>query len=174
MKLFHVSETPNIELFTPRPSPSFFEAITADVVFAIAEPLLHNYLLPRDCPRVTFYVKSDTSDKDKARFFGSSSAKFIVAIEKKWYPVIKQTTLYCYEFSSEGFIPLDEGAGYYINYNPVMPVAVHKIDDILAALLKRDLELRIMPGLLELAAEVAKSSLQFSCIRMRNAGGNEE
>jgi hypothetical protein len=45
MKLFHVSETPNIALFTPRLSPSFFEAITGDVV-----PLLHNYLLRGDCP----------------------------------------------------------------------------------------------------------------------------
>jgi hypothetical protein len=67
-RLFHISEEPNIALFEPRPSPSFFESITGDVVFAISDELLHNYLLPRDCPRVTWYPSDTTTETDKERF----------------------------------------------------------------------------------------------------------
>ncbi|RFM27351.1 hypothetical protein [Deminuibacter soli] len=42
-RLFHISETPGITLFEPRPSPSFFEGIAGEVVFAIEERLVAGY-----------------------------------------------------------------------------------------------------------------------------------
>jgi hypothetical protein len=123
-KLFHISEQPGISIFNPRPSPSHFDNITGDVVFAISEELLHNYLLPRDCPRVTFYAGPNTTDIDKQRFMGDTSAKHIVIIESEWYERIKQTTLYCYEFAADGFMLIDECAGYYVSYKPAMPITV--------------------------------------------------
>jgi hypothetical protein len=46
--LFHISEEPGIELFEPRVSEG-----RGPVVWAIDADRLRNYLLPRECPRVT-------------------------------------------------------------------------------------------------------------------------
>jgi hypothetical protein len=170
-RLFHISEQPGISIFTPRPSPSHFENITGDVVFAINNQLLHNYLLPRDCPRVTFYAGADTTDADKQKFMGNATARHVVAVESGWHQQIKETTLYCYEFLPDDFMLIDECAGYYISYKPVVPVVITVINDIMAALLSRDIELRLMPSLTDIADAVRNSSLQFSLIRMRNAKG---
>jgi hypothetical protein len=170
-RLFHISEQPGISIFTPRPSPSYFDNITGDVVFAISEQLLHNYLLPRDCPRVTFYAGADTTTADKQKFMDNTKAGHVVAVESGWYQQIKETTLNCYEFLPDDFMLIDECAGYYVSYKPVMPIEVTIIDDIIAALLNRDIELRFMPSLIDIADAVRDSSLQFSLIRMRNAKG---
>jgi hypothetical protein len=168
-RLFHISEQPGIKLFEPRPSPSHFEQISGDVVFAISDTLLHNYLLPRDCPRVTYYASSKTTEEDRITFFGNSSADYIIAVEARWYKTIANTTLYCYEYPPETFTLLDECAGYYISYRPVVPVGEKAITDIIAELLTRNIELRFMPDIMRLSDAVVKSSLNFSLIRMRNA-----
>jgi hypothetical protein len=48
--LFHVSEEAGLARFEPRPSPS----ADAPVVWAVDADRLRNYLLPRECPRVTY------------------------------------------------------------------------------------------------------------------------
>jgi hypothetical protein len=168
-RLFHVSEEAGIQIFEPRPSPSFFKAITNDVVFAIDGKLLHNYLLPRDCPRVTYYATPATTDADKEKFIGVSNAAHIITIESGWYQRLKATTLYCYEFPAQGFIIIDECAGYYVSYSPVVPISVTPVTDIIAELLSRNIELRFTHSLMQLADAVSKSTLNFSNIRMRNA-----
>lgn len=168
-RLFHISEEPGIQLFEPRPSPSRFERIKGDVVFAISDELLHNYLLPRDCPRVTWYTGAQTTSADKERFLGNSAASHIVVVESGWYQRIKETTLYCYEFPSNNFTLIDECAGYYISYHPVVPISIKSISDTMAELLNRNIEFRFAPSLIQLADAVSKSTLNFSLIRMRNA-----
>ncbi|PWK80479.1 hypothetical protein LX99_00947 [Mucilaginibacter oryzae] len=168
-KLFHISEQPGISIFNPHPSPSYFDNITGDVVFAISEDLLHNYLLPRDCPRVTFYAGPETSDEDRQRFLGGNKARHVIITESGWYERIKQTILYCYEFASDDFVLIDKCAGYYISYKPVVPLAVMVIDNIMETLLNRDVEFRFTPSLAAIADIVKNSTLQFSLIRMRNA-----
>ncbi len=49
--LFHVSEESGIKRFEPRA----LEGGGKPVVWAIDDARLRNYLVPRDCPRVTFY-----------------------------------------------------------------------------------------------------------------------
>jgi len=169
--LFHISENPGIRVFEPRPSPSRFEAITGDVVFAISGNLLHNYLLPRECPRVSYYIGAKTTDTDIDRFIGSSNAKSVIVVESGWYRRISETTLYCYEFSTGNFALLDECAGYYISYSAEIPIGISQINNIIGALLSRDIELRFTPNLVNLADSVLRSSLNFSLIRMRNAKG---
>lgn len=167
--LFHVSEEPDINIFEPRPSPSFFQNIKGNVVFAIAGQLLHNYLLPRDCPRVTYYATPGTTDADKEKFMGFSSADHIIIVESGWYQRIKETTLYCYEFPADNFTMIDECAGYCVCYHPVVPLTISPVDDIMAELLSRNVELRFTPSLAQLADAVSNSTLNFSIIRMRNA-----
>lgn len=167
--LYHVSEEPDIKAFEPRPSPSYFENINADVVFAISGKMLPNYLLPRDCPRVTYYAAEKTTVADREKFIGQAAAGHVIIVESGWYERIKETTLYCYEFLPDGFYLLDECAGYYIAYNPVVPVSVKRVNNCIAEMLNHNVELRFTPSLTGIAAQVNASSLNYSLIRMRNA-----
>jgi hypothetical protein len=173
VNLFHISEDPAIEQFEPRPPPQTSSAGTDPVVWAIDRDHLHNYLLPRDCPRVTFYAGPTSTRDDVERFFAHSSARFIVAIESGWLSVVVRQTLYKYELPGATFVRLDAGAGYYVSRQAVVPLGVEPIDNLLTALVAHDVELRIMPSLWKLRDAVVASTLQFSIIRMRNARGRD-
>jgi uncharacterized protein DUF6886 len=161
--LFHVSEEPGIDRFDPRPSTIAGKS----VVWAIDTEHLRNYLLPRDCPRVTFYAGRETSDADRTQFLKSSSA--VVAIEQGWLSRVRTCRLYCYCLPSHNFECFDECAGYHISRVPARPASVVVIDDAVAEIRKRGVDLRPMPDLWPLRDAVVASSLQFSIIRMRNA-----
>ncbi|HWB52668.1 MAG TPA: hypothetical protein VG722_00680 [Tepidisphaeraceae bacterium] len=161
--LYHISEEGGIERFEPRPATGH----DYPVVWAISEDRLRNYLLPRDCPRVTFFGGAKTSAEDVARFLGSSSA--VVAIEAGWLDRIRQTKLYCYHLPRETFHLVDRCAGYFHSKETVVPEGVEVIEDLLAAIVSRGVELRVMPSLWELHDAVVASTLSYSMIRMRNA-----
>ena len=161
--LFHVSEESGIERFEPRASQYASER----VVWAISEERLPNYLVPRDCPRVTYYAGNGTSASDIERFLGSSRA--VVAIESGWVERLRSCRLYCYHLPSETFVCLDECAGYFVSRIAVVPARVEVIVDPITALLKREVEVRFVPDLWPLRDAVVASTLQFSVIRMRNA-----
>ena len=167
--LYHVSEEPNIERFEPRlPQRSDVSPIEP-VVWAIDEEHIHNYLLPRDCPRVTFYALPSSALADIERLLMGTSARFVVTIEAYWLPVVQRTRLYCYDLPPDTFEVADVGAGYYVSREAVVPQAVTPITDALIELTRRDVELRVTPSLWPLHDAVAASTLQFSIIRMRNA-----
>lgn len=169
-RLFHVSDKVGIMRFVPRlVRPDHPLALAQPVVWAVEDRLLHNYLLPRDCPRVTFYARPDSDPADVARLMGQTAARYIVAIESGWLDAVRSAVLYLYEFPGEGFKCLDKGAGYYVSPAAVAPLSVQRVDDLLAELVQRDVELRITPSLWPLRDAVLNSTLQFSCIRMRNA-----
>ena len=90
--IFHISENGEIKTFKPRPSPSVINGIAGDVVFGISNRLLHNYLFPRDCPRVAYYANPETTQTDRDKFL-QTAAEFVIAVEAKWAPAIQQTTL---------------------------------------------------------------------------------
>lgn len=168
MRVFHVSEEPNIKIFYPRPGPAFPD-LNKDVVFAVSETLLHNYLLPRDCPRVTYYAGKTTSEDDKAKFL-SNSYEYVMAIEEKWLEKSQSTALFLYEFNPSSFELLDEVAGYYISYESQTPISRTTISHPIKTITDRgNVELRVLDNLQVLAKNVADSSLNFSIIRMRNA-----
>lgn len=161
--LFHISEEPNIARFEPRAS----EYASLPVVWAIDEDHLRNYIVPRDCPRVTYYAGSETTAADVERFLGSSPA--VVALESGWLKKARTCRLYNYHLPSESFESLDECAGYFVSRVAVVPMTVEIFDDPLEELLKRGVELRFVPSLWPLRDAVVRSTLQFSLIRMRNA-----
>jgi hypothetical protein len=170
--LYHISDAPEIARFDPRPAPPTSGQL-GSMVWAIDRAHLHNYLLPRDCPRVTFYAKPASTAADIERLMLGTSARSVVAIESGWLPRVLSASLYCYDLPSDTFTLLDAGAGYHISREPVTPRAVTLIDDLLRALLAHDVELRVMPSLWKLHDAVARSTLQFSIIRMRNARPRE-
>ena len=161
--LFHVSEEPGIGRFEPRAS----ECASGLVVWAIDVDRLRNYLVPRECPRVTYYAGRETSAADVVRFLGSSPA--VVAIESAWFEHLRSCRLYCYHLPPETFECVDECAGYFVSRVPVVPARVQVFDDPIAELLSRGIELRFVPNLWPLRDAVVASTLRFSVIRMRNA-----
>ena len=128
---------------------------------------LRNYLLPRECPRVTYYAGRATSTEDAETFLGSSTA--VVAIEQAWFERVRSSRLYCYHLPPDTFTCIDECAGYFVSRVPVTPACVEVVDDPISELLQRGVELRIVANLWPLRDAVIASSLQFSMIRMRNA-----
>ena len=172
--MYHVSDQSGIRLFEPRPAPYLGADVEGNVVWAVDDDHLHNYLLPRDCPRVTFYAAKHSDPTDVERLIGPGGARYVVAIESHRLPEIQQQHLYKYELDSSDFTVFDEGAGYYVSHRPVKPLYENPINDILGALLERDVELRIMACLWELREAVIHSTLQFSIIRMKNARPPQE
>jgi hypothetical protein len=161
--LFHVSEESGIKRFEPRPSTYTHEL----VVWAIDAERLRNYLLPRDCPRVTYYAGRESTSADVERLLGSSPA--VIAVESAWLERIRSCRLYCYHLPPESFGCFDKCAGYFVSRQPVVPAQVQVVDDLLAALLQSGVELRLVPDLWSLRDAVVSSTLQFSLIRMKNA-----
>jgi hypothetical protein len=169
LRLYHVSDRPDIARFDPRPPSSSGVGTLGNVVWAVDEEHLHNYLLPRDCPRVTFYALPTSAPEDVDRLLAGTSVRFVVAVESTWLPAIRDARLHVYEFPTETFRLFDAGAGYYVSTEPIVPTGTTTVDDVLNALIERDVELRVMPSLWKLRDAVVASTLQFSMIRMRNA-----
>lgn len=167
MQLYHISENPGIEIFEPRPSPQYYDNIKGNVVFAVSGKMLHNYLLPRDCPRICYYAKSDSLKSDIDKYIGTTEKKFIICTEENWLERIKNTKLYLYKMPNESFELLDEGAGYYVSYQTIKPVNIITILNLKAELGKRNAELRVLPSLKQISQEISGSTLQFSISRMR-------
>ena len=165
--LFHVSEQAGIEVFEPRWS----ETAGQEVVWAIDADRLRNYLVPRECPRVTYYAGPQTARADVERFLGKSQA--VIALESGWFERLRSCQLFCYQMPPDSFQCLDECAGYFVSYLPVVPVGVEVLDDLIVQLLKRGVELRFVPTLWPLHDAVIASTLRFSMIRMRNAQSTE-
>jgi hypothetical protein len=161
--LFHISEESGIERFEPRASKYTSEP----VVWAIDADHVRNYLVPRECPRVTYYAGCETTAADVERFLGSSPA--VVAVESGWLEPFRSCQLYCYHLRSETFKCIDECAGYFVSRVPVVPVRIEIFCDPMAELLKRGVELRFVPNLWPLRDAVVASTLKFSIIRMNNA-----
>jgi len=161
--LFHVSEESGIERFEPR-AP---EGGGPSAVWAIDAQRLRNYLFPRECPRVTYDAGGETTAADVERFLGASPA--VVAVEGGWLARLRACRLYCYHLPPETFECVDECAGYFVSRAPVVPARVEVFEDLMAELLGRGVELRLVPDLWALHDAVAASTLRFSMIRMRNA-----
>jgi len=165
--LYHFSEKSDITYFEPRFATSELGA----VVWGISKAGMYKYLLPRDCPRVSFRADEHTSAQDIQAFFGHSSARCVVAIESCWLETMRTTKLYRYHLPADTFrLHLeDERTQYYVSHQPVTPLSVVCIDDLLKALVDLGVEFRVMPSLWPLYDAVVNSTLAFSIIRMRHA-----
>lgn len=168
MNLYHISDTPGIKLFEPRPAPSR-SGVEGSMVWAIDREHLPNYLLPRECPRITFKKGEQSSQDDVERLIGSTGAERIIVVESGWVEQILAEQIIIYTFDSAPFKVQDVGAGYWVSLEAVAPIAEEKVSSPLTRLLREEIEIRITPSLWQLREAVADSSLEFSIIRMRNA-----
>lgn len=167
MRLVHVSEESNIELFVPRVPYREDMDKSKGLVWALTELQLKKFLTPRDCPRITYRTTETTTQDDIEKFF-SSSSRYCIAIEHDWYKKMASTTLYAYEFDTANFY-FNERAGFYVSDQTEKPISVTKYDDLFDELIKKDIEIRILNNLWGLVEAVKKSTLHLSLCRMGNA-----
>jgi hypothetical protein len=168
MRLFHVSEEPDIARFVPRiPTRTDLDQ-SKGLVWAINERCLPNFFTPRECPRVTYHAGENTSGEDIARFF-SSSCRWCVAIEHAWFERMRGTALYIYEFDPANFTLQDACAGNYVSERTEAPIGKTQLDDLFGALFKRGVEVRLVNNLWLLRDAVVNSTLNFSICDMWNA-----
>ena len=179
MILYHFSEDPRITIFQPRPAPSrgaFSDPLTAAeasarFVWAIDQEHAPLYFFPRDCPRIAFWPLPTTTLDDRARFFGHTAARWVIAIESGWLDRVCRAELYAYRLPGDTFAPQGQhgGPGYHLSREPVVPLSVAPVGDLLARLIAAGIELRITPSLWPLRRALLPATVNFSMIRMRNA-----
>lgn len=166
MRLFHVSEESNIGEFVPRtPTRDDLDKSTK-LVWAIDEKRLPNFLTPRNCPRVAYYAGENTTASDRDKFFSSSTISHAVVIENQWFEKMKNTSLYLYELDEKDFVLQDSIAGYYVAETPQIPKAKYKLTDLFYELINRNVEIRMVDNLWDIAEKIEKSTLNWSFCKM--------
>jgi hypothetical protein len=175
MRLFHFSDDPGIEVFTPRPVlvPSArkpgFDWLNGPLVWAIGEERQAMYLFPRDCPRILIWATPRTTPADRDRWFHASTARTIAYVEYAWLDRVTREPIHRYHLPAERFESLED-AGMYVSREPVAPIGVETLTDLPAALRTAGAELRVVDSLIPLKG-VWETSVHFSGIRLRNAEG---
>ena len=163
-RLFHVSEEPGIDRFRPRPN----YRVAGEMVWAVDEPHLVNFLVPRGCPRITYGLGAGTTPEDAACFLPGGPRR-VVAFEAAWLDRVRGCKLYVYEMPPETFeVELSE-AGYWISRSAVTPIACETVGDPLAALTAAGAEVRVLQDFWPLCDAVAASTLEFSVIHKDEA-----
>jgi hypothetical protein len=168
--LYHVSEGGGIRVFEPRMPSREVAGVDRPVVWAVDGDHLCNYLLPRDCPRVTFRAGPETTDGDVDRFLSSDRCLVVVALEESWLEAARRTALHVYRFDPGTFRLQDRCAGYYVSDQRAVPLGEVQVDDPLAAVTDAGAEVWVLGSLRELGEEVLNSTLDYSIIRMPGAG----
>ena len=169
MRLFHVSEDPNIRVFEPRLPRRQDLDPSVGLVWAVEEAFLPLMLLPRDCPRVAYRAGERATPEDRAHFFSCAGSSFVVAIESAWFERMRDATLCIYEFDPADFVLQDAIVGFYAAKTAQRPIARNELRDVIGEQLRRKVELRVMDRLWELAEAVQQSSLDWYLSRMRLA-----
>jgi hypothetical protein len=175
MRLFHFSDDPGIAVFEPRPvrtpavRPAGREWLNGPLVWAIDAPHSVLYFFPRECPRVLLWPLPHTTDEDRARWLGDTSARAVAYVEANWLERLRAETLHRYEFAQDTFEDLQD-AGMWVSRQAARPARVEAISRFDERLDEAGVELRSVDDLTFLRP-VWDSTLHASGIRLRNAVG---
>jgi hypothetical protein len=127
------------------------------------------YYVPRQCPRACFWAGENTTAGDRERWLGHVDATMVIAVEAAWLERIRTTTLYRYTMPDAQFRSMGHAGGHWVSDQPIVPLSVAPVGDLLTALAEANVELRITPSLAALWNRVIRSTLEFSGTRLRNA-----
>ena len=167
--LWHVSEDDSIARFEPHRGPT--STLEEKVVWANDTRHLPLYWFPRDCPRATFWAVSTTSDEDVDLFLGGDRRRRVHVVETQWIAPMRTTRVVAYRLPEETFERCDR---FWISREPVEPLDLVELDDLVARHEEAGIELRTEPELLRLWDGVIASSLDYSGIRLRNASAGNQ
>ena len=165
--LYHFSDERGIARFVPR-SPLERPEVEP-LVWAIDAWHAPMYYVPRDCPRACFWAIESTTANDARRFGLGGEHRFAMVVEEAWWERIQAATVYRYELPPRTFELNDATAGHYVSREPVTPLAVEALPDLARRIRAEGVDLRVMPRLLPLWAEIIASTVAFSGTRLRNA-----
>ena len=163
--LWHISEDVGIEGFEPQVSASA-QSDEAHV-WAVDTRHLPMFWFPRDCPRGTFWATPDTTAEDVERLLGDATR--VHAVEGAWLDRIRAAHVVAYRLPLETFTPHPEVGGYWLSSDPVAPLELVELGNLLSRHAEAGIELRIVDNLWPLWNSVISSSVEFSGIRLRNA-----
>jgi hypothetical protein len=175
MRLFHFSENPRIGRFEPRPvrtpvdRPEGQAWLNGPLVWAIDEAHEHLYLFPRECPRIVVWPTTRTSETDRRRWLGATTASSVAFMERVWLDRLSEAVVHRYELPTAGFEELGD-VGMWVSRSPVAPLGLEALADLPRQLEARGVEVRVLDSLLPLKP-IWGSSLHASGIRLRNAAG---
>ena len=164
--LWHISEDDSIERFEPRANPAHDSPDA--LVWAIDDAHVPAYWFPRECPRGTWWAIETTSDEDVERFLDGDRSARVHAIQADWLDAFRAGRLYAYRLPPQTFERYGRAAGYWVSPEPVEPLEVEVLRDLLACHAAAGIELRVVPRLMPLWERIAASTLEFSGIRLRN------
>ena len=160
--LWHVSEDDSILRFEPH------VAATSDrdepLVWAVDTRHLPLYWFPRDCPRACFWADSRTTPEDAELLHGSAR---VHAVETDWLDRIRTARVVAYRMPEDPFV--HDGDGFWVAREPVEPIEVVELGDLLKRHEEARIEVRALPDIRPLWERVAASTLEFSGIRLHNA-----
>lgn len=174
MPLYHFSEDPSIERFEPHIAKT---SVIQDEAFVWAIDDWHApmYYTPRDCPRACFWAGEGTTMEDRERWLHGLEARFVMCIESAWLERLRTAVVYRYALPETPFTSMGHEGGHWTAREPVTPLRVEPVGDLLAAIAAADVELRLMPRLGPMWRRVWQAStLEFSGTRLRYAAGYPE
>jgi hypothetical protein len=156
-ELLHFSEDPSIRDFVPRVAATARQPEAyVWTVDALNSPC---YWFPRQCPRVCSW---GGPAEEEPR---------VHAIEEAWLPTLRATRLYAYRFDAAHFEPFGDRPHAFVASHPVSPLGPpEQVGDPTALHAEHGIELRVLPELVDYFTGVRDRGLEFSGIRMGNAG----
>ncbi len=173
MRLFHFSDDPDIDIFTPRPvripveRPAGMDWLNGPLVWAIDDAHGPMYLFPRECPRILLWATPETKREDYDDWWRGSHSKILAYVETAWLERVETATIYRYELPTATFEDLDD-AGMWVSKTAVKPFGLETLSNLPQEHQFHDVELRALETLLPLKG-VWQTSLHASGIRLRNA-----
>ena len=171
MPLYHFSEDAEIRVFHPHVAATSVEADA--LVWAIDEWHAPMYYFARQCPRAGCWPGPQTTDEDREHWLAGVDARMVITVEAAWLERIRTTQLFRYTFPDSSFRLHDATAGHWVSRKSVEPVSTEPVGDLLTALARSNVELRVTESLIEVWREVIQSTLEFSGTRLRNAKGGK-
>ena len=168
LRLFHISEDENINVFLPRESKKQWN--NEKYVWAVSSKRIHNYLVPRECPRICIApdkqeVLSNWTEKENTQ-----DKKAVIFIPNTWKKEIEKCTLFRYEFSTSNFHEIDKIAGYFVSKSveiPLKKIAIRNCPEVLR-LLKVGVIFTDKPSLEMIKENVVRHLTDFSIIKWDN------
>lgn len=114
------------------------------------------YWFPRQCPRVCSW--GDGVDR-------------VHAVEDVWLDAMRTTRLYAYRFAAADFESFGDRPHAHVATRPVSPLGPpEEVGDLVGLHDEHDIELLVLPALDDHFADVRERGLEFSGIRLGNAG----
>ncbi|EZH74154.1 hypothetical protein ATO12_14880 [Aquimarina atlantica] len=169
LRLFHISEEENIEKFNPRISKKQWNNKML-YVWAISEQKLHNYLLPRNCPRICINMGQSSILKELLPLEEIQNRKSIIIVPENWKSSIQNCILYKYQFKKQNFKLIDKIAGYYVSTKTESPIHKVKIKNCIKELDELNVELKIVDKIkmLKIKEKIVENLEEFSIIKWSN------